>query len=130
MHMICQSYKTKWPKYENRTINPSNPVISVDKSCISPFQDPEKSHPNLQAPVVDASSERTHEIEKAKDNSKAHRDPLKWFGVLIPPSLRSSQTSFKAATLDVVPALVNVNIEMKEVEIEIRRMRKRLGKLQ
>ncbi|KAL2037929.1 hypothetical protein N7G274_009404 [Stereocaulon virgatum] len=55
-------------------------------------------------------------------------DPLKWFGILVPPALRASQNNFKSAVIDVVPALASVSNEMKGLEIEVRRTRKRLKK--
>ena len=55
-------------------------------------------------------------------------DPLKWFGILVPPALRASQSNFKAAVMDCIPKLATISNEMKEVEIEIRRTRKRLKK--
>ena len=55
-------------------------------------------------------------------------DPLNWFGILVPPALRTSQSSFKDAVANLVPALASISKEMKEVEIEVRRARKRLRK--
>ena len=56
------------------------------------------------------------------------RNPLNWFGIFVPPALRASQSSFKSAVIDIVPALASITNEMKEVEIEVRRARKRLRK--
>lgn len=56
------------------------------------------------------------------------RDPLNWFGILVPPALRASQSSFRSAVIDMIPALASTTNEMKEVEIEVRRVRKRLKK--
>lgn len=56
------------------------------------------------------------------------RDPLNWFGILVPPALRASQNSFKRAVIDIIPALASTTNEMKEVEIEVRRARKWLKK--
>ncbi len=56
------------------------------------------------------------------------RDPLNWFGIFVPPALRASQSSFKSAVIDIIPALASTTNEMKEVEIEVRRARKRLKK--
>lgn len=53
-------------------------------------------------------------------------DPLKWFGILIPPALRSAQKGFQRAVVDVVPALASVMHEMKEVEDEVRKTRERM----
>lgn len=56
-------------------------------------------------------------------------DPLRWFGILVPSTLRASQSSFKKAVTERVPFLVNVSSEMKELEVEIRRTRKKIRKL-
>lgn len=53
-------------------------------------------------------------------------DPLKWFGILVPLALRASQTSFKIAATETIPRLANVANEMKSLEIEIRRTRKKI----
>lgn len=60
--------------------------------------------------------------------SKLTRDPLKWFGILVSPTLRTSQSNFKDVVSDLVPALASVSKEMREVEIEVRRVRKRMKK--
>ncbi len=56
------------------------------------------------------------------------RDPLHWFGILVPPALRTSQSNFKDAVANLVPALASISKEMREVEIEVRRARKRMRK--
>ena len=53
-------------------------------------------------------------------------DPLKWFGILVPPALRSAQKSFKGAVVDIVPALASVVHEMRAVEAEVRKTRERI----
>ena len=60
--------------------------------------------------------------------SNATQDSLKWFGILVPPTLRASQSNFKDAVADLIPALASVSKEMTEVELEVRRARKRLRK--
>ncbi len=66
--------------------------------------------------------------EVAKSDRKV-AEPLKWFGILSPPALRSSQTNFKVAVRDCVPRLASTMNEMNVVEIEVRRARKKLGKV-
>ncbi|KAL8657841.1 MAG: hypothetical protein Q9226_001502 [Calogaya cf. arnoldii] len=56
-------------------------------------------------------------------------DPLNWFGILVPPALRASQRSFRNATTETIPLLANLSNELKSMEIEIRRTRKRISKL-
>ncbi|KAL8762548.1 MAG: hypothetical protein Q9184_001456 [Pyrenodesmia sp. 2 TL-2023] len=55
-------------------------------------------------------------------------EPLRWFGILLPPPLRASQRSFKNAVAETIPSLASVSWEMKLLEIEIRRMRKKIRK--
>ncbi|PTB72848.1 hypothetical protein M440DRAFT_1405303 [Trichoderma longibrachiatum ATCC 18648] len=65
--------------------------------------------------------------EKSK-MKKTSRDPLRWYGLLAPPSLRTAQTLSVQAVEQVIPRLVTVNAEMEHVEIEIRRARKKRAK--
>lgn len=75
------------------------------------------------APSEDDPSEKA-EISKEELNTK---DPLFWFGVLAPLSLRNSQSAFKDAVGKILK-LTTVDHEMKAMEIEIRRMRKKVKK--
>jgi hypothetical protein len=59
---------------------------------------------------------------------KPHRDPLKWFGLITPSTLRQAQTQSVQAVEDIIPRLVSINIQMTEVEIEVRRARKKRTK--
>lgn len=68
-------------------------------------------------------------FEEADKASGTSTDPLKWFGILVPPALRASQSSFKSAVVDVVPALASLSKQMGKLEIEVRRTRKRLRKM-
>lgn len=52
------------------------------------------------------------------------KDPLRWFGILSPPSLRQAQDS-ASALVETAVKLSSVDAEMKGMEIEIRRARKR-----
>ena len=53
-------------------------------------------------------------------------DPLKWFGILVPQALRSSQASFHAALHDAVADTVNSAKGMRSIEVEIRKLRKEI----
>ena len=66
--------------------------------------------------------------QDTETGSKMTRDPLKWFGILVSPALKTSQSNFKDVVSDLVPALASVSKEMREVEIEVRRVRKRMKK--
>ncbi|TQW00357.1 hypothetical protein IF1G_00288 [Cordyceps javanica] len=58
----------------------------------------------------------------------AARDPIRWFGVLVPQALRDAQRESVRTVEDVIPRLVSVQAEMAHVEIEVRRARKRRAK--
>ncbi|KAL2202124.1 hypothetical protein CC79DRAFT_170411 [Sarocladium strictum] len=75
----------------------------------------------------DADDEKSEEKEKSKRAVKS-RDPLRWFGLLTPQSLRAAQASSIEAVETVIPRLVTVNQEMAHVEIEVRRARKKRAK--
>jgi hypothetical protein len=50
------------------------------------------------------------------------------FGILTPQALRIAQGRAVKMVEDIIPQLVSVNAEMKEVEIQIRRARKHKAK--
>lgn len=61
-------------------------------------------------------------------NEKHKTDPIHMFGVLVPQALRQAQGSFVKVVAENVPRLVELDAEMRELEIEIRRTRKMLAK--
>ncbi|KAL8969190.1 MAG: hypothetical protein Q9183_002114 [Haloplaca sp. 2 TL-2023] len=118
---------------------------SVRLSIASPPPDRANTDPIeqlLRSPTSITLLQLTSKSPNAEDEEKAEKsgedndtapelpvsDPLKWFGILVAPALRSSQASFKAAITERVPRLVNVSNEMKGLEIEIRRARKKIKK--
>lgn len=52
------------------------------------------------------------------------RDPLRWFGILVPPKLRESQHSFTSAIEGPLRHLIAAERGMWEIEVEIRKIRK------
>jgi hypothetical protein len=70
--------------------------------------------------------------EKAKASSSSKPkpiDPLRWFGILVPPALRTAQSSFVSAVEDSVPTLANIARGLRSQEIEIGRVRKQIKKV-
>ena len=63
------------------------------------------------------------------ENTNVYHDPLRWFGMLNPPTLRASQASFRSAAADIAPSLASIMKEMRELEVDIRRTRKNLRSL-
>jgi hypothetical protein len=66
--------------------------------------------------------------EDEKKKPKLIKDPIRWYGLFAPPALRSAQTNAVQAVQDVIPRLVTVNAEMLDVEIQVRRARKKRAK--
>ncbi|KAL2009154.1 hypothetical protein VTN00DRAFT_7348 [Thermoascus crustaceus] len=54
-------------------------------------------------------------------------DPISWYGVLVPPSLRSAQKSFTVAVEECVPELASIMTEMREVEGKVNELRSKIG---
>ena len=67
---------------------------------------------------------------KSKSKSKTKprsSDPLRWYGILVPPTLRSAQNSFTAAVEGHLSELASVTTEMQSAEREIVQVREELG---
>ncbi|KAL8777414.1 MAG: hypothetical protein Q9194_002572 [Teloschistes cf. exilis] len=73
--------------------------------------------------------EKLPDADTENETEAPATDPVRWFGILVPSTLRASQNSFKTAVAEKVPSLVNISSEMKELEVEIRRTRKKIRKL-
>ncbi|EEH03551.1 conserved hypothetical protein [Histoplasma capsulatum G186AR] len=62
------------------------------------------------------------ESEKSRANGK-RSNPINWFGILVPPALRSAQQSFCTAVDGPIPLLATVITEMRGVERDIEVLR-------
>ena len=93
----------------------------VDTACFTISTAPKN------APEKEKLSADPEDSEKTKT---APKDPLRMFGLLTPPSLRLAQAESIKSVEEVVPRLVSIDAEMKEVEIRIRRARKWKAKAQ
>jgi coiled-coil domain-containing protein 115 len=67
--------------------------------------------------------------EDPKPSTKAKQplNPLNWYGLLVPPSLRAAQASFISAVQDQIPQLLNIQTDMAGLEAQIRALRKEAG---
>ncbi|KAI9927968.1 hypothetical protein ASPWEDRAFT_29358 [Aspergillus wentii DTO 134E9] len=64
---------------------------------------------------------------KASKKKFQSSNPITWYGILVPPSLRSAQMSFTEAVEGQLPELASVVVEMQAVEKEVERVRSELG---
>ena len=120
----------------HRTVLPS-PSDRSPKFTIETQKDySEKAKDNTSAAAVKAASatgeqeSKVDDAESASTVKETFRDPLRWFGILVPPALRATQENFSHAALDSIPALASVNEEMRTVEDEIKTKRQEVAKLQ
>lgn len=102
-----------------------------DSSPDAEFTEPEESTSTMNEKQPVASTEidvSGSAPEASKTTSKKFRsdDPIHWYGILVPPSLRTAQASFADAVQDQVPELAGVIIEMRATENRIAQLRKRL----
>ncbi|KAL4906882.1 hypothetical protein BDW74DRAFT_176484 [Aspergillus multicolor] len=99
-----------------------------------PEQDRESNHPmgttttpQASSDVSDAGPEANAKPEPIR-RAKRSCDPIRWYGILVPPSLRSAQKSFTEAVEGSLPDLAGIVVEMRATEKEISRLRKELGR--
>jgi coiled-coil domain-containing protein 115 len=57
------------------------------------------------------------------------KDPLRWFGILVPPALRQAQSSFVAAVDGPIPEIATLTKDLRRQEVDIARVRKQIKKL-
>ncbi|KAF1811084.1 hypothetical protein P152DRAFT_490173 [Eremomyces bilateralis CBS 781.70] len=93
-----------------------------------PAEPPEQSKDESETEPPSLSSLSLQDKSNDTDPAKLIIDPLHWYGILVPPALRSAQVDFVKAVEEPIPAIVNIATQMRELEIEIGRARKRLRK--
>ncbi|KAF2007507.1 hypothetical protein P154DRAFT_517204 [Amniculicola lignicola CBS 123094] len=106
----------------SRTINISGDDLNVTfKLSVSQEQDAtiEGSGP----------AKSSQEDDSPAEEKKKSTDPLRWFGILIPPPLRAAQASFVEAAEGPIPHLASLVKRLRRQEIEIGRVRKQIKKL-
>ncbi|KAE9367388.1 hypothetical protein N431DRAFT_486513 [Stipitochalara longipes BDJ] len=128
------------------TSSPEGPAVFVvstvgkDRSAASEGmhkENAESEKPGIPAYVdgmkEEVDAEETAEGDKPKEDAEEKRadkpkDPIRMFGILTPQALRLAQGGGIKMVEDIVPKLVSIDAEMKEVEIKIRRARKHRAK--
>jgi hypothetical protein len=77
----------------------------------------------------DAATDTDRSIEESQKPRKKFRsdDPIYWYGILVPPSLRNAQKSFTEGVQTQVPELAGTIVEMRALEQRITQLRAKLG---
>jgi len=90
--------------------------------------EPEGTKKNLVEPSSSLLEKPAASEKSEKQESPIPVDPIWWFGLMAPMSLRQAQAQSIRAVDEIVPRLATVAAEMAEIEIEVRRARKRRTK--
>ncbi|KAI4717899.1 hypothetical protein E4T48_05916 [Aureobasidium sp. EXF-10727] len=109
-----------------------------DEKAEKEQEDTPSQQPTPPPTPLRESEERTTEEERQQNKSdtaegdeakpKNPRDPLHWYGILVPPSLRSSQKSFQSAINESVIDAANSAQALRRIDMEIRKLRKDIKK--
>jgi hypothetical protein len=86
------------------------------------------SQDDSEAEEDDESTSADKKEAKEDDESKPV-DPIRWYGVLVPPTLRTAQSQFVSAVEGPIPRVINLSKELRNLEIDIGRTRKTMKKL-
>jgi hypothetical protein len=83
-------------------------------------------HIPVQKTMPRTTTKSTDDNAAAEEEQPANKskDPIKMFGILVPQALRQAQSQAVLLVEDIVPRLVEINLEMESMEVEIRRKRK------
>ena len=84
---------------------------------------------NLIAAVEDLDiSTRGNEVKQKLENREKIEDPIKWFGVLVPSSLRVAQKNYQEV-IELCCDVTNLEYELRQIILEFREMKaKKAGK--
>ena len=100
------------PSTDPRDLNTNTVKSTTSPSSLSPTQPPKHT---------------TNPHSRSKFKSKKPLNPLNWYGVLVPASLRAAQTSFICVVEESIPQLLNTQLEMTDLESQIRELRIEAG---
>lgn len=109
------------------------PIFTVSHSSRARGDDDDDDPSSHQNPPSDPPPPAEEEAAAAAESEAGPkkqnaRDPLRWFGVLTPLSLRQTQACAAEAVEQVVPRLASLSAEMQDLEIQVRRARKKRAK--
>lgn len=101
---------------------------SVDQQQPSERSKTESTSAKTKPAAGDSRKDTESTPEPTKDSSK-FVDPLRWFGILVPPALRTAQSTFTSAVEGPILQLATIARDLRTQEMEIGRMRKQIKKL-
>ncbi|KAH0350455.1 hypothetical protein KCU83_g4902, partial [Aureobasidium melanogenum] len=130
-HLALKVNDTTSPSTKDST-NESSDGKADEKEEDTPTQQPTPpSTPPTESEELPEEQSHENKSEAADDKEskqKKVRDPIHWYGILVPPTLRSSQNSFKSAIQDPIVEAANSAQALRYVNMEIRKLRKDIKK--
>lgn len=122
-------------KVEQLPTPPATPLHHADDDSEPESRDAETleektARSDTKEDEKDATDEGEASTSEQPDEAKAKkpRDPVNWYGILVPSQLRQSQSSFVQAVEGPIGEAVSAAQGMKRIEVEIRRVRKDIKK--
>lgn len=95
-----------------------------------PDDDSKDENENTTQTVDSSDLPEQAEINKSRKPKQPKKfrssDPITWYGILVPPALRSAQKSFTEAVDDHVAELASVIVEMRAMENEVEKVRRQV----
>jgi coiled-coil domain-containing protein 115 len=83
---------------------------------------------NVPEKEEDSTESVDEEGKEDGPGKQRHSKSLRMFGAFVPPELKAAQGDAIVLVEDIIPRLILVDLEMKELEIKIRRTRKHRAK--
>lgn len=103
------------------------PAASMDPKASNSTTSSGLPEPTTMSTSAPLSDQPRDQLPNGKLKPRKPLNPLNWYGVLIPASLRATQSSFTTAVQDQVPQILTVQAEMTRLEMQIRRLRTEAG---
>ncbi|PYH80753.1 hypothetical protein BO82DRAFT_355226 [Aspergillus uvarum CBS 121591] len=129
-----ESVTVEQPKERSETDDESESSSTEDTANAEEdgSEDTEESTNQAAASGIAADSPPAEAAETDTKSKKAKKrfrssDPIYWYGILVPLSLRSAQNSFTGAVEGQISKLANVVVEMRTVEQQIKKVRSAIG---
>uniref|UniRef100_A0A093XWA1 Vacuolar ATPase assembly protein VMA22 n=1 Tax=Talaromyces marneffei PM1 TaxID=1077442 RepID=A0A093XWA1_TALMA len=106
----------------------TNQQAEKSSGITTPPTQPQDAAKNNNEDKGTGSTTKTKSETVTKKKKKIFRsdDPISWYGILVPSSLKSAQKSFTEAIDDGIPHLVSVISEMRRVEDMVYELRKEI----
>ncbi|KAF2205949.1 hypothetical protein GQ43DRAFT_467654 [Delitschia confertaspora ATCC 74209] len=115
------------------TITEDDSKITFSISHKAPQADAESvlgSKKHIPEEPKDAAAKSDTETKSSPEAPRPkNTDPLRWFGILVPPTLRAAQISFISVVEGSIPQLASLTKDLRRLEIDIGRLRKQIKKL-